>query len=428
MSRAVPPSGWLHDLWASQGLLEGLVPDDPDASSVWPANVSFGQMIDNFVPAERRDKFVVNLGANDGTRHDPSFPLLVERHYGGILVEGDPAFKTRLYANVQPFNASGRLHISWGFASADTIGPRLKSLGCPQDPDALKIDVDGLDAALLEGMALSGILPKTIAIEVSPDVPPPVQLAQLYHDAFKFEFLRKHMRGWLGASADALYTLLGRLGYALIAFELGTREHMRCGRMGKSCTMKTTCTHCEHNMWFVRSDLLRAAAGVDPPAWPQFVSAYWKQMFAFNTFQNNQKVDARGKPPFSKQSFLHNGVYTRDAEDRSYIPECYQLSEYAYHPAQPGESFTKPECPLLTLRDQTLSAAAGAGAKMSGWRAWARHSLWLAKPANAAKASAFATATAEALKAPACLPDEACPYNVSTTVHGSRQGSMPSRM
>tara|TARA_B110001452_G_scaffold66741_1_gene53634 strand:- start:728 stop:1972 length:1245 start_codon:yes stop_codon:yes gene_type:complete len=411
------------------------VPDDPHASSAWPANVSFGQLIDNFVPAARRDKFVLNLGANDGARHDPSFPLIVERNYGGILVEGDPSFKKRLYANVRPFNASGRLQISWGFASANSIGPRLKSLGCPNDPDALKIDVDGLDAALLEGIVLSGISPKTIAIEVAPDIPPPVQLSQLYHDGFKFEFERKHLRGWLGASADALYTLLGSHGYALVAIELGTREHMRCDRGGTVCSLKSTCTHCEHNMWFVRSDLLRAAAGVEPPSWPQFVSAYWKQTFAFNTYQNNQKVDKHHvpkKPPFAKQSFQHDGVYTRDAEDRSYTPECYILSEYAYHPAQRGEHFTKPECPMLTLRDQALSSASGAGGKISGWRSWARHSLWLAKPANAAKAFAFAKATAEALKAPACRPDEACPYNVSTTVHrtaGTRDHSfaLPAR-
>ena len=164
-------------------------------------SVSFGQILDEFVPPSSRNKFLINLGANDGARHDPSFPLFVERGYGGILVEGDPAFKKRLYNNMRPFNASGKVQISWGFASASAIGPRLLALGCPREPDALKIDVDGLDAALLEGILQAGITPKSIVIEVNPDIPPPVQMSQLYHDAFTFEFERKHMRGWLGASS-----------------------------------------------------------------------------------------------------------------------------------------------------------------------------------------------------------------------------------
>ena len=106
--RTAPQPGWLRDLWMSQGILEGVVGDDSrDVWGTWPANVSFGQIIDAFVPPSSQDRFVINLGANDGARHDPAFPLLVERGYGGILVEGDPAFKKRLYANIGPFNQTG---------------------------------------------------------------------------------------------------------------------------------------------------------------------------------------------------------------------------------------------------------------------------------------------------------------------------------
>ena len=41
---------------------------------------------------------------------------------------------------------------------------------------------------------------------------------------------------------------------------------------------------------------------------------------------------------------------------------------------------------------------------------WAKYSQLLAKPANQAKAAAYATSTAEAIKAPCCLPTETCPY------------------
>lgn len=418
---SAPRAGWLRDLWISQGILEG-IEEGSGASSTrtrgeWPANVSFGQILDEFVPPSSRNKFLINLGANDGARHDPSFPLFVERGYGGILVEGDPAFKKRLYNNMRPFNASGKVQISWGFASASAIGPRLLALGCPREPDALKIDVDGLDAALLEGILQAGITPKSIVIEVNPDIPPPVQMSQLYHDAFTFEFERKHMRGWLGASADLLYTMLDRAGYALVAIELGTREHMVCNKQGRRqmCKKKGTCTHCENNMWFVRKELLRSAAGVEPPSWPQFVNAFWKQTFAFNTFSTNKIV-------FKTQTVQHAGWYPRADEERPYTPSCYSLSDHQYFAAQAGESFTKPECPLVTLRDQVdAEAAALTSQKVSqGWRAWAKYSLWLAKPTNAAKAAAYAKATAEAIKAPACRPDETCPYNATASTHAGR--------
>ena len=412
-----PKPGWLHDLWSAQGFLEGVVDDSSHVRGQWPANVSFGQIIDTFVPLHTRNKFLINLGANDGARHDPSFPLFVERGYGGILVEGDPAFKKRLYANMKPFNATGNVHISWGFASASAIGPRLLAQGSPRDPDALKIDVDGLDAALLEGILLAGITPKAIVVEVNPDIPPPLRMSQLYHDAFKFEFERKHMRGWLGASADTLYTMLDDAGYALVAIELGTREHMVCNKQGRRqmCKKKGTCTHCENNMWFVTKELLRSASGVEPPTWPQFVNGFWKQTFAFNTFSTNRAS------VFQSQTVQHTGWFPRTDEEKPFKPSCYSLSDKQYYQAQPGESFTKPECPLVTLRAEVSpEVVATAETGSQGWRAWAKFSQWLARPANAAKAAAYAKSTAEAIKAPACRPDETCPYNATASTHASR--------
>ena len=407
---SIPPAGsWLRDLWVAQGFLTGIAGIDKPGGS-WPANISFGLILDEVIKSPMKlNRFVVNLGANDGSRHDPAFPLLVERGFGGIMVEGDPAFKKRLYSNMQPLNASGTLFISWGFASASAIGPRLLNLGCPREPDALKIDVDGLDAALLEGIFLANIRPKAVVVEVNPDLPPPARVSQLDHPGFTFEFLRKHMRGWLGTSADALYTLLADHGYAAVALELGTREHMVCGGFGKRrmCKMKHTCTHCENNMWFIRADLLRAA-GVDPPRWQQFVHAFWKQTFAFNTYSENSLV-------FPGQAVRHAGSFSEADEAKPFTPACYSLSDHQYTKPFPGEpSFTKPACPLQTLKraveELQVDRPAAVG---STWRDWARLSVRRAKPAHASKAHAFVVSTTEAIKAPACRADESCPFNAS---------------
>ena len=415
-----PPSGWFHDLWTSQGILDGEDAKDGHARGVWPANVSFAQLIDNAVPVASRNAFVVNLGANDGQRHDPAFPLIAERGYGGILVEGDPAFKKRLYANVAPFNTTGKLHISWGFASATSIGRRLLSLGCPRAPDALKIDVDGLDAALLEGVLLSGILPKTVAIEVNPDIPPPLQLDQLYHDGFQFDFLYKHLRGWLGASADGLYALMSSHGYAFAAFELGVREHTVCTTRGNRpsiCKKKGTCTHCEQNMWFVRSELLKAM-DIEPPSWHQMVAAFWKQTFAFNTYKGNTV-------PFPNQRVHHDGWYARTAEDSPWTPECYTLSDFQYTKPRSGERFTKPACPLQAIRSQ-FAAGVIADGEQIGWRGYVKLSHWLSKPANAHRGAEFAQALAKSIRLTACREDELCPCNATSSVHRRSALPMPS--
>ncbi len=413
---SIPPAGsWLRNLWVAQGFLTGVSGIDAAGGS-WPANISFGLILDEVIKSTvALNRFVVNLGANDGARHDPAFPLLVERDFGGILVEGDPAFKKRLYSNMQPLNHSGRLVISWGFASASAIGPRLLGLGCPREPDALKIDVDGLDAALLEGILLANIRPKAVVVEVNPDLPPPARISQLDHAGFTFEFLRKHMRGWLGTSADALYTLLSDHGYAVVALELGTREHMVCGGAGKRrmCKMKHTCTHCENNMWFIRADLLHAA-GVDPPRWQQFVHAFWKQTFAFNTYAENSIV-------FPAQTVRHEGSFSGADEAKPFTPACYSLSDHQYTKPFPGEaSFVKPACPLQTLRQVVEELHVGGADRPAAvdltWHDWARLSVRLAKPAHASKARAFAISTTEAIKAPACRTDESCPFNASAHV------------
>lgn len=410
MAMSIPPAGWLRALWASQGFLEG-TEYSRGIGGDWPANISFGQILDEFVDEKTLNRFVVNLGANDGTRHDPAFPLLVERGYGGVHFEGDPAFKKRLYASLKPFNASGNVHVSWGFASAATIAEKMRSYGCPREPDALKIDVDGLDGALLEGILQGGIRPKAVVVEVNSDLPPPLQISQLDSPHFTFDFQRKHMRGWLGASADSLYTLLAKYDYALLAFELGTREHMVCaktkGTPTRMCHKHSTCTHCENNMWFVRGDLLRSATGgTQPPSWPQFANAFWKQTFAFNTFAKNRAV-------FPHQSVTHNGHFTPEVEALPFTPECYGLGDHQYTASIPGEKpFTRPPCPLQAIREQI----SGKGTQAGGWREWAKLSIKLAKPHHTRAADSFAASTAIGIKMPACREDEICPYNASSHV------------
>ena len=79
-------SHWFKELWRQQGFgytALGTVSLIPRSVQVnWPISISFEQLLDEFVPPAELDKTVLNLGANDGKRHDPSYSLLAHRAYG----------------------------------------------------------------------------------------------------------------------------------------------------------------------------------------------------------------------------------------------------------------------------------------------------------------------------------------------------------
>ena len=80
---------WFEELWRQgiwiHGLGHCLFDSSLCSGELWPTSVSFEQLLDEFVPPAELDKTVLNLGANDGKRHDPSYSLLAHRAYGGIM-------------------------------------------------------------------------------------------------------------------------------------------------------------------------------------------------------------------------------------------------------------------------------------------------------------------------------------------------------
>ena len=115
---------------------------------VWRRTSSFVRLLDQFVPAEQRDLFAVNMGARDGKFHDPVHPLFA-LGYGGIAMEGDSSMKETLQMNLREVNSSRRVYISWGFAAPADVVLRLKSMGAQSSFDVLKIDIDSIEADIL---------------------------------------------------------------------------------------------------------------------------------------------------------------------------------------------------------------------------------------------------------------------------------------
>lgn len=224
------------------------------------AHPTFESILEQYVADSERSKYLINVGAQDGKTHDPTYSLLYAG-YDGILFEGFERVKEQLYKNIAelPHHDTIKPYISWGYVSPDTVLAQLAEGGARKDPDVLKLDIDSFDAHLMGTILGDGYQPKAIMVEFNPDLPPPMAWHQLYsphpHN------VKKERLGNYGATASAWYEILtDKFGYGLVGMELadGSAE----------------CKRCEHNMWFVSKDLLNRN-GFRAPTHAEMTQVYW---------------------------------------------------------------------------------------------------------------------------------------------------------
>ena len=201
----------------------------------------------------------MNIGARDGIIHDQVYPLFKEG-YGGLAIEADAAFQDRLASNLAAVNGSNAIFVVMEAAQPPSINALFQKFRVPFDFDCLKIDIDSIDLPILQSILLSGYSPKLIMIEMNPDIPPPFQI----YLEFDPQCVCDEAKGAYGASADAIYREASLRGYSLIAFESFDKDSPR--------------PRTEHNMWFVRNDLLGRNADNPLVSWRGMVRMYWAQM------------------------------------------------------------------------------------------------------------------------------------------------------
>lgn len=205
------------------------------------AHPSFESLLEKYVLDEERSRYLINVGAQDGKTHDPTYDLLYTQGYEGILFEGFERQKKALYKNLAALPHPERVTVSWGYTSPNIIIQQLVEGRARKDPDVLKLDIDSFDADLMQTILEHGYDPKIVMVEFNPDVPPPLSWMQLYSD--HPHNVKKGRMGNYGASASAWYEIMTeRFGYGLVGMEL-TNEEDKCLR-------------CEHNMWFVSREFL----------------------------------------------------------------------------------------------------------------------------------------------------------------------------
>lgn len=217
-------------------------------------DVSFPFLINNLVPPSMRDLFVLNVGGNDGKTHDPVYPLFRDMSYSGVVVEAFEGYREALFTNLGEVNHTRRVFpvIAAVPALSSAWGSLLHSYHFPQGFDALKIDIDSFDVPVLRAVLDAGFRPKVVMMEFNPDMPPPFQWYVDYDVGFRFSSSTIFEHGVYGGSPDALFEeMVEKRNYSFVAFEFAGAEH---------------------NMWFVREDIL-----VDGPlvSWSGMVRWFW---------------------------------------------------------------------------------------------------------------------------------------------------------
>ena len=82
----------------------------------------------------------------------------------------------KLSSTLAEVNRSGTIQIAWTAARPETIAQLLRAHGTPASFDALSIDIDSDEVALVRAILEGGFSPRAIAVNFNPDLPPPIYL------------------------------------------------------------------------------------------------------------------------------------------------------------------------------------------------------------------------------------------------------------
>lgn len=157
--------------------------------------------------------YAINLGCGDGISYnDPCYALYISG-FSGIAIDAQSDF--RLTDNL------GKLSIdllSGVIISTKNICQILHKYKCPSNPSFLKIDLDGIDAAIIQSILNGNYRPYVIQAEINPEIPPPYAFSVKESDFFYPGF----GHGFYGFSLAYGVDLLNKYGYTLIQLDFET--------------------------------------------------------------------------------------------------------------------------------------------------------------------------------------------------------------
>jgi hypothetical protein len=128
-----------------------------------------------------RNRYVVEIGAADGTENNSSWLLVAER-YEGLMVEGDSRQSARARRNVARYSIGSQCLAK--FVTLDTIDEILAKVAF-RDADVFSLDIDGNDYHIANRLFDQGFRPKIVAVEYNSAFGPDRSLASTYREDFR---------------------------------------------------------------------------------------------------------------------------------------------------------------------------------------------------------------------------------------------------
>lgn len=160
------------------------------------------------------NRYVVEIGAADGTENNSSWLLLTEG-YEGLMIEGDPRQSARARRNVVRYSIGSECCSM--FVTLDTVDAILAKVAY-RDPDVFSLDIDGNDYHIANALFEQGFRPKIVSVEYNSAFGPERSVASTYRDDFRRVTAHPSLL-YYGASVAAWKTFFGRHGYRFVTVD-----------------------------------------------------------------------------------------------------------------------------------------------------------------------------------------------------------------
>lgn len=160
------------------------------------------------------NRYVVEIGAAEGTENNSSWLLLAER-YEGLMIEGDARQSARARRNVARYSIGSEC-LSM-FVTIGTVDRILDRVAYP-DPDIFSLDIDGNDYHIANALFDRGFRPKIVSVEYNSTFGPERSISSVYRDDFRRTAAHpSHL--YYGVSVAGWKTFFAKRGYRFVTVD-----------------------------------------------------------------------------------------------------------------------------------------------------------------------------------------------------------------
>lgn len=158
---------------------------------------------------------LVEIGAAEGIENNSTHHI--KNGHEAVLIEGDQDKAAKLKQFLATLSPSQPIKILNGFVTARNIAG-LAGAHFPESPDFLSLDVDGIDAYVLDALLETGFKPSILCVEYNSFLSPrPVTV--VYDEAFNRYRYHPNFGLYYGASVEGLTLIAARYGYRFLCVD-----------------------------------------------------------------------------------------------------------------------------------------------------------------------------------------------------------------